>query len=194
MRATHPVLFRATLRPCTDNTGSASGRRLPIVEIKDASFYRQHCSRDNISNPVIFPGLNFTLPSNPEKPQYWSIISPSSLGKTTFLEILSGQHLCFPPTARSYPYLKGNTILNPSEDDIAKGEHEEEQETLRLVIEQLSLRPLLGLPVGNLSNGQTRRARIAKALMGRPEVILLDEPFSMLIGTNYSSARSKVLK
>ena len=34
------------------------------------------------------------------------------------------------------------------------------------------------MPVGNLSNGQTRRARIAKALLGKPEVLMLDEPFS----------------
>ena len=254
MRATHPVLFRSTIRPYTDNIGLGTGRRLPIVEIKDANFYRQHFSRDDISNPVLFPGLNFTISSNPEKPQYWSIISPSSSGKTTFLEILRGQHLCFPPTARSYPYLsteyvaakdprlrvpahalkyvgfnsknrvadesgtrgaylsaryesrrestdfslldylKGNTILNPWEDEIAKTRHEEEEETLRLVVEQLKLEPLLGLPVSSLSNGQTRRAKIAKALMGRPEVILLDEPFSTLIRTNYSSTRMKVLK
>ncbi|PWY66460.1 P-loop containing nucleoside triphosphate hydrolase protein [Aspergillus heteromorphus CBS 117.55] len=33
------------------------------------------------------------------------------------------------------------------------------------------------MPVANLSNGQTRRTRIAKALLNKPEVLLLDDPF-----------------
>ncbi|EHL03265.1 putative Uncharacterized ABC transporter ATP-binding protein [Glarea lozoyensis 74030] len=33
------------------------------------------------------------------------------------------------------------------------------------------------MPISNLSNGQTRRARIAKALLGKPGLLLLDEPF-----------------
>ena len=49
---------------------------------------------------------------------------------------------------------------------------------LGVVTTQLGLGDLLTLPVGNLSNGQTRRARIARALLERPEILLLDEPFS----------------
>ena len=72
-------------------------------------------------------------------------------------------------------YLKGNTELNPYEkvntDRVAP-------QDLTQVIQELNLDNLIDMPVGNLSNGQTRRARIAKALLGKPEVLLLDEPFS----------------
>jgi len=44
--------------------------------------------------------------------------------------------------------------------------------------ETLGLKDLLDLPLVALSNGQTRRARILKALLSRPELLLLDEPLS----------------
>lgn len=45
--------------------------------------------------------------------------------------------------------------------------------------ERLGLQALLDLPLVALSNGQTRRARILKALLSKPELLLLDEPLSM---------------
>ena len=190
-----------------------------------------HAARD--ANPPLFENLNFNLPSFSSKPEYWSVIGPSSAGKTTFLQILRGQHLCLPPAARSYPYLEsdeieqknhefrqpnraikhvgfdgeqglggqapqtaylsaryesrredtdfsvleylqGNTELNPLQQ-ISKKTFD--AETLDRVIRDLRLGDLVNMPVSNLSNGQTRRARIAKALLGSPEVLLLDEPF-----------------
>ena len=75
-------------------------------------------------------------------------------------------------------YLKGNTELNPAEkpgDTIDEG-------LLAKVLQDLKLQGLVDMPVSNLSNGQTRRARIAKTLLTKPELLLLDGPFSMSFG------------
>lgn len=201
----------------------------PIIDIQNGTFYKQHPSSINAqSNPALFPNLTYTLADSttPADRQYWSVISPSSVARTTFLQILAGKHICLPPNARRYPalsdahtslqhavqyvgfdaergssvggnnvrgaylsaryesrreetdwtvldYLTGHTELNA----LAREETAGEREALREVTEQLGLGKLLNMPVANLSNGQTRRARIAKAVMGMPEVLLLDGPF-----------------
>ncbi|KAF2719083.1 P-loop containing nucleoside triphosphate hydrolase protein [Polychaeton citri CBS 116435] len=221
----------------------------PAIAIKEATFYRQYPQENEqqINNPALFPDLTFELrdfssqtPSNGNS-QYWAVISPSSIARTTFLQILAGQHVCIPPTARSYPllsalgipphhgikyvgfdadrgnkvggtgvrgaylsaryearreesdfsvldYLTGNTELNPLET-----ENTVKHSVLEQITAQLNLRKLLDMPVANLSNGQTRRARIAKALMVEPEILLLDGPF-MGLDPNTLASMSNVLR
>ena len=210
--------------PCRRHTSSK-----PVIDIQNGTFWKQHPSTISAqTNPPLFPNLTYTLStsSNPDERQYWSVISPSSIARTTFLQILAGQHICLPPTARRYPalsdahttiqhaikyvgfdaergtgvsgtgvrgaylsaryesrreetdytvldYLTGHTQLNALEREETAGEREALQE----VTEQLDLASLMDMPVANLSNGQTRRARIAKSLMERPKVLLLDGPF-----------------
>ncbi|KAF1817135.1 ABC transporter domain-containing protein [Eremomyces bilateralis CBS 781.70] len=72
-------------------------------------------------------------------------------------------------------FLTGDTELNPDETLLA--ESRPPQELLEDIAERLRLKPLLEMPLSNLSNGQMRRTRVGKALMGRPELLLLDGPF-----------------
>ncbi|KAK4574887.1 hypothetical protein LTR86_001729 [Recurvomyces mirabilis] len=211
-------------------TARAQQASRPIIHIDNATLYRQYPSTNEKpgSNPPLLSSLNFSLPSEKSSTnaQNWSVISPSSLARTTFLQALAGQHICVPPTARTYPYLSdisqspqhaikyvgfdaergssvggtsvrgaylsaryesrreetdfsvldyltGHTELNALEASMT----EQDRNSLDEVTEQLNLRQLLKMPVANLSNGQTRRARIAKALMAKPEILLLDGPF-----------------
>jgi ABC-type sugar transport system ATPase subunit len=72
---------------------------------------------------------------------------------------------------------------------VGKSHHELDGASLRIekrarrfeeLTEKLGLKQLLDLPLVALSNGQTRRARIVKALLEHPEILLLDEPLSVL--------------
>ncbi|KAF7196632.1 putative ABC transporter ATP-binding protein [Pseudocercospora fuligena] len=211
-----------------------------VIDIDNATFFRHYPSATDTpeTNPPLFEKLSFRVPTKLDddgKPQYWAVLSPSSLARTTFLQVLAAQHICIPPTARHYPllselsiseqhaikyvgfdaergsavggtnvrgaylsaryesrreetdyslhdYLTGHTELNALEHE----QTEAEKQKLSDVIDQLNLHKLLSMPVANLSNGQTRRARIAKSLVSFPEVLLLDGPF---MGLDPNTAR-----
>ena len=70
---------------------------------------------------------------------------------------------------------------DPERDD-AGFKVEEKRRLFEDLSDKLGLKDLLDLPLVALSNGQTRWARIIKALLERPDILLLDEPLSKSFG------------
>lgn len=68
--------------------------------------------------------------------------------------------------------------LEKGSRDARAAEQKETQKLFEELVDKLELADILDRPVIALSNGQTRKARIVKALLHRPEVLLLDEPLS----------------
>ena len=71
-------------------------------------------------------------------------------------------------------YMLGNTDLNAL---VEKHGITTKETLLEQVVAEFKLEALIDMPMSKLSNGQIRRTRIAKALLGQPMVLLLDEPF-----------------
>jgi hypothetical protein len=72
-------------------------------------------------------------------------------------------------------YLMGKMELNSSETNEGNPVF---TSSLSQVIKDLKLEKLMDIPARDLSSGQTRRASIAKALLRKPRLLLLDKPFS----------------
>ncbi len=62
-------------------------------------------------------------------------------------------------------------------DDFLRSGTAATEEALHAVCLRLGLEALRGLSLIKLSNGETRRARLARALLSHPEMLILDEPF-----------------
>jgi ABC-type molybdenum transport system ATPase subunit/photorepair protein PhrA len=86
-------------------------------------------------------------------------------------------------------YLLNKTQLNA--DEYLRFHPEEEK--LDEILKDLYLESLLDMPVSNLSNGQSRRAHIAKALLQGPKVLLMSNPF-MGLDPNALEHLSRILE
>ncbi len=144
----------------------------------------------------VLGGISFTVP----KGESLSIIGPSGCGKTTLLYILAG--LLAPASGRvavqgrDGKYSVGKTAFilqdfglfpwKTASDNIGLGLHlkgvpaADRRATVDGLMKELGLEGLENRYPAQLSGGQKQRVAIARALAVRPDLILMDEPFSSL--------------
>lgn len=149
--------------------------------------------------------INLNVP----KGKYVSLLGPSGCGKTTLLNIIGGlerpssgeielfdrpifsssRRINVPPDKRNTGFVFQSYALWPHKtvaENVAfplrvRGLAREEREKRTLeILEHVELGKLADRYPYQLSGGQQQRAAIARALVHRPDLVLLDEPLSNL--------------
>jgi iron(III) transport system ATP-binding protein len=129
------------------------------------------------------------------------LLGPSGCGKTTLLRAIAGFHApasgllrlrgadanALPPEKRDLGFVFQDLALFPHLDvagNVLFGLHrlvrDEAQRRCRDALEMLGLEDLAGRYPHELSGGQQQRVALARSLAPRPDLLLLDEPFSSL--------------
>ncbi|NDU97980.1 ATP-binding cassette domain-containing protein [Spirosoma terrae] len=157
------------------------------------------------SSQIVLSDLNLTIHAG----ECWAVVGPIGSGKTSLLQAIAGQLAVMPGmitralTASFVSFKEESSKFSynghfyqqryhATLSDSHEGKpaitvrdylrYTESPENTALV-RRLGLEPLLDSAFIKLSNGQTRKARIGKALLQHPQLLLLDNPFVGLDAT-----------
>jgi ABC-type Mn2+/Zn2+ transport system ATPase subunit len=143
---------------------------------------------------VVLRDLSFTI----NEGDFLGLVGPNGSGKTTVLRAVLETHaplsgtVSLAPGLRfgyvpqrdmvdyDYPLTAVDVVLMGRYDRIGLGRRPSSKDRARAMeaLEQVGIPMLAGKHLKNLSGGQRQRTLIARALVGEPNVLVLDEPTS----------------
>ena len=145
-----------------------------VLRAKNIWFRYQKRENDILKN------ISLTLHSG----EWQALVGSTGVGKTTFLSILSGTNapyrgkvddmgnkICLLPQDPTTIFEK-DTVA----DDLMQGVSLKDDGYLQNIIKLCDLNDLLYMHPYDLSGGEQQRAALAKVLLRRPRILLLDEP------------------
>ena len=165
----------------------------------------------SFKNNILIKGLNFRIGKN----EIGIVSGSSGIGKTTLLNIVSGlkkpdsgsiicnkdifnqDELFVQPEKRNIGYVFQDFALFPhinAERNIKYGMHKDYIKFFDEVVDTLNLQKHITKMPHELSGGQQQRVAIGRAILIKPQLILLDEPFSNLDQTNINLAKRLIIK
>lgn len=161
------------------------------------------------SKVVALNDVNLTI----EPGTFVSLIGPSGCGKTTLLRAiaglnvadegavyLDGEKIVKPGHERGYAFQQSNLFpwLNIEKNIAfglkARGIYKQEKEEVDRFIELVGLKGFEKSYPHQLSGGMCQRASLARALVGHPKVLLLDEPLGALDAFTRMNMQNEILR
>ena len=142
-----------------------------------------------------------------------SILGPSGCGKTTLLNLIlgltdadsgkiifDGQDIANVPMEKrgfnivfqDYALFPNLNVMQNITYGLKNTPNISTQEEVNELIELLGLKPHLNKKIDQLSGGQKQRVALARTMVMKPKILLLDEPLSALDGVIKESIKEKI--